>query len=322
LPQLPQGVIHNDANDHNGVVAGYRAVRPSQDAELALLSSLILTRLAVSVSNSTHQQKLRPDDPYVVISERSAWAVLEALDALPPRGPEQRAKPRPSFSRWFRVAAPRVPSSSGSERAPGDWFSCGRSSSADVCWGTDFRRSIAMHSSDPTDLAARWLGKAWEHASAAERAVLTQLHRREHTSRAPTAIDDRSFGERVADAVARSGGSWTFIGAFMGFLALWVTANVWLLRAHPFDPYPFIFLNLLLSMLAALQAPIIMMSQNRQATRDREMAEHDYAVNLKAELEIMALHDKLDQLRAEQLERILAAQTEQIALLRQMLERR
>ena len=83
----------------------------------------------------------------------------------------------------------------------------------------------------------------------------------------------------------------------MGFLALWVVGNVWLLRAHPFDPFPFIFLNLLLSMLAALQAPIIMMSQNRQAARDREAAEHDYAVNLKAELEIMALHDKLERLR-------------------------
>ena len=108
----------------------------------------------------------------------------------------------------------------------------------------------------------------------------------------------------------------------MVFLAAWVTTNVWLLRAHPFDPYPFIFLNLLLSMLAALQAPVIMMSQNRHAERDREAAEHDYQVNLKAELEIMALHDKLDQLRVEQLERILAAQGEQIALLRQLLEAR
>ncbi|MBP6750870.1 MAG: DUF1003 domain-containing protein, partial [Xanthomonadaceae bacterium] len=105
-------------------------------------------------------------------------------------------------------------------------------------------------------------------------------------------------------------------------LALWVIGNVWLLRAHTFDPYPFIFLNLLLSMLAALQAPVIMMSQNRQAARDRIAAEHDYAVNLKAELEIMALHDKLDQLRVEQLEKILAAQSEQIVLLRQLIETR
>lgn len=179
-----------------------------------------------------------------------------------------------------------------------------------------------MSERDLTPLSQRWLGKAWEHATAAERAVLTQLHLRQRTSRAPAHMtdDDRSFGERVADAVARFGGSWGFIGGFMAFLALWVVGNVWLLRTHPFDPYPFIFLNLLLSMLAALQAPVIMMSQNRQAARDRDAAEHDYAVNLKAELEIMALHDKLDQLRVEQLEKILAAQSEQIALLQRLLQ--
>jgi uncharacterized membrane protein len=192
-----------------------------------------------------------------------------------------------------------------------------------MLWADPFP-SVAMSNHDLTGLSSRWLGKAWEHATAAERAVLTQLHLRERTSRAPagTGVEERSFGERVADGVARLGGSWAFIGSFLLFLALWVVANVWLLRAHPFDPYPFIFLNLLLSMLAALQAPIIMMSQNRQAARDRAMAEHDYAVNLKAELEIMALHDKLDQLRIEQLEKILAAQSEQIALLQRLVETR
>jgi uncharacterized membrane protein len=181
-----------------------------------------------------------------------------------------------------------------------------------------------MNHHELSHLSVRWLGKAWEHASESERAVLTQMHRREHTSRAPVATgdDDRSFGERVADGVARFGGSWMFIGSFMLLLVLWVVMNVWLLGTHPFDPYPFIFLNLLLSMLAALQAPVIMMSQNRHAARDREAAEHDYKVNLKAELEIMALHDKLDQLRVEQLEKILDAQGEQIALLRRLLETR
>ncbi len=181
-----------------------------------------------------------------------------------------------------------------------------------------------MSDHDLTPLSQRWLGKAWEHATAAERTVLTQLHLRERTNRGPAhaAADARTFGERVADGVARFGGSWRFIGGFGVFLALWVIGNVWLLRAHTFDPYPFIFLNLLLSMLAALQAPVIMMSQNRQAARDRIAAEHDYAVNLKAELEIMALHDKLDQLRVEQLEKILAAQSEQIVLLRQLIETR
>ncbi|MBN8213582.1 MAG: DUF1003 domain-containing protein [Xanthomonadales bacterium] len=181
-----------------------------------------------------------------------------------------------------------------------------------------------MSNHDLSGLSDRWLGKAWEHATAAERAVLTQIHRREHIARPPksTADDDRTFGERVADGVARLGGSWTFIGMFMVFLGVWVTTNVWLLRAHPFDPYPFIFLNLLLSMLAALQAPVIMMSQNRHAERDREAAEHDYQVNLKAELEIMALHDKLDQLRVEQLEKILEVQSRQIVLLQQLIETR
>lgn len=181
-----------------------------------------------------------------------------------------------------------------------------------------------MNFHDPSGLSQRLLGKAWEQATAVERAVLTQLHRRERTNVSPTerSGDDRSFGERVADNVARFGGSWTFIASFGLFLALWVVSNVWLLRTHPFDPYPFIFLNLLLSMLAALQAPVIMMSQNRQAARDRAAAEHDYAVNLKAELEIMALHDKLDQLRDAQLARIVAEQGEQIALLRQLLEAR
>lgn len=179
-----------------------------------------------------------------------------------------------------------------------------------------------MHTHELSRLSLRWLGKAWEQASEAERHVLTQLHLRQRSSRAPTDLgDDRSLGERVADGVARFGGSWGFIGSFAAFLALWVIVNLWWLRAQAFDPYPFIFLNLLLSMLAALQAPVIMMSQNRQAARDRDAAEHDYRVNLKAELEIMALHDKLDQLRVEQLERILAAQAEQIQLLRALLGR-
>lgn len=169
-------------------------------------------------------------------------------------------------------------------------------------------------------LSVHWLGKAWEHASAAERAVLTRLHARERIARAPSAADTRTRGQRVADAVARFGGSWAFIGLFVAFMLLWALANVWLLRAHPFDPYPFVFLNLLLSMVAALQAPVIMMSQNRQAVRDREMAEHDYAVNLKAELEIMALHEKLDRLRIEELHALLTAQSAQIAQLHTALQ--
>lgn len=120
-------------------------------------------------------------------------------------------------------------------------------------------------------------------------------------------VDGRDGWAKLADKVAQIGGSWGFIISFLVFLLLWVTGNI-LLATGAFDPYPFIFLNLMLSMVAALQAPIIMMSQNRQGAIDRAAAEHDYAVNLRAELEIMLLHDKLDALR----ERDILARTDAI----------
>jgi uncharacterized membrane protein len=103
-----------------------------------------------------------------------------------------------------------------------------------------------------------------------------------------------STGENLADAIARIGGSWGFIIGFIAFLVAWAIINVVVLTRDAFDPYPFVFLNLILSMLAAIQAPIIMMSQNRQAMRDRFEAAKDYEVNLKAELEVFALHQKID----------------------------
>ena len=115
--------------------------------------------------------------------------------------------------------------------------------------------------------------------------------------------------------VAEFGGSWTFISLFGAVLAVWALINTVVLIFGAFDPFPFIFLNLMLSMLAAVQAPIILMSQNRQAAKDRLTAQHDYEVNLKAELEIMALHDKFDQMRNEQLAQMLAKHEEQIKLL-------
>ena len=112
------------------------------------------------------------------------------------------------------------------------------------------------------------------------------------------ADEKMSFGEKIADLVARFGGSWTFIIAFGVFLGLWMAVNtVWLLTAPP-DPFPYIFLNLILSCLAALQAPVIMMSQNRQASKDRLQADQDYQVNIKAEFAIQQLHRKLDEMRA------------------------
>jgi uncharacterized membrane protein len=132
--------------------------------------------------------------------------------------------------------------------------------------------------------------------------------------------EKETFGQWLADRVAEFGGSWTFISLFLGILVLWTTTNALILIEGAFDPYPFIFLNLLLSMLAALQAPIIMMSQNRQSSKDRAAAQHDYEVNLKAELEIMTLHEKLDHVRTEQLASLIQKQEEQIRLLTQLLQ--
>ncbi|ANL66044.1 hypothetical protein AMC82_CH02404 [Rhizobium phaseoli] len=129
-----------------------------------------------------------------------------------------------------------------------------------------------------------------------EKRVLAKAHERKVISTDVNAAfsAEASFGERVADGIARVGGSWSFIIAFLAFLAVWTIINTILLATRAFDPYPFVFLNLILSMLAAIQAPIIMMSQNRQAERDRFEAAKDYEVNLKAELEVLSLHQKID----------------------------
>jgi uncharacterized membrane protein len=154
-----------------------------------------------------------------------------------------------------------------------------------------------------------------------ERFVLGKLLRREALARNPCAEFEAglSVGERVADRVASFGGSWTFIFLAVMAMLLWIAMNVE--TAQPVDPYPFILLNLMLSCIAALQAPIIMMSQNRQAAKDRLEAQHDYEVNLKAEMEILALHAKLDELRAHQGEQLVAMQERQEALLREIVSR-
>ena len=125
-------------------------------------------------------------------------------------------------------------------------------------------------------------------------------------------------GQRVADAVAAFGGSWRFILGFLSFLLLWILVNSLVLLLRPFDPYPFILLNLILSCLAALQAPVIMMSQNRQEAKDRLRAENDYRTNLKAELEVRLLHEKLDHLLTSQWGRLLEIQEVQIELLEEV----
>ena len=140
--------------------------------------------------------------------------------------------------------------------------------------------------------------------------VLESLKNQELISSSGDADSDQkwTFGERLADRIATFGGSWTFLIMFAVFLSIWIALNSVVLLCHPVDPYPFILLNLVLSCLASIQAPIIMMSQNRQESKDRKRAEHDYKVNLKAELEIRQLHEKLDHLLSKQWERLIQIQ--------------
>ncbi|MBN8578384.1 MAG: DUF1003 domain-containing protein [Cytophagales bacterium] len=130
-----------------------------------------------------------------------------------------------------------------------------------------------------------------------------------------------TLGQRVADGVATFGGSWTFIISFMFFLMCWIVFNVYWLANKGFDPYPFILLNLILSCLAALQAPVIMMSQNRQEEKDRDRAKKDYMVNLKSELEIRALHEKIDHLIMHQQQELMEVQRIQIEMMNDIMHR-
>jgi uncharacterized membrane protein len=173
-------------------------------------------------------------------------------------------------------------------------------------------------------LAEQLLATGLEKLSERERRVITRVAERSQISRDVNSIfeEKQTFGDRLADRVARFGGSWTFIILFLSTLAAWTVLNSVVLAWYDevFDPYPYIFLNLVLSMLAALQAPVILMSQNRQAARDRLAAGHDYEVNLKAELEIMGLHEKLDRIRSQHLEELLRTQQRQLALLTRLAE--
>jgi uncharacterized membrane protein len=134
-------------------------------------------------------------------------------------------------------------------------------------------------------------------------------------------LDNRTLGQVVADKVAAFGGSWTFIISFFIFISIWIGANVFILLNKGFDPYPFILLNLILSCIAALQAPVIMMSQNRQEEKDRERAKKDYMINLKSELEIRMLDEKLDHLIMHQQQELIEIQKVQIEMMNDILER-
>jgi uncharacterized membrane protein len=150
-----------------------------------------------------------------------------------------------------------------------------------------------------------------------DREVVESIHRNELIAEnVALSMEARmSLGARVADRVAAFGGSWPFIAIFGGIIVVWISLNAIWLGRRSFDPYPFILLNLVLSCLAALQAPVIMMSQNRQAKRDRAHAEQDYRVNLKAELEIRLLHEKMDHLSLHQWQRLMDVQAIQADML-------
>ena len=151
--------------------------------------------------------------------------------------------------------------------------------------------------------------------TALDREVIASLETGLILSRQTDDAAPATFGERAADVVASFGGSWTFIGLFMAVLGGWIVLNVVGLLRQPFDPYPFILLNLVLSCVAALQAPVIMMSQRRQETKDRLRSQNDYQVNLKAELEIRQLHEKIDHQLAHQWQKLVEMQQIQIDLL-------
>jgi len=175
---------------------------------------------------------------------------------------------------------------------------------------------------NPDEVASRLLGAAYWSLDQPSQKVAQHVAVRKSIVRNTAKEYDAktTFGQKAADRVARFGGSWTFVGLFALAMLLWVGLNAYMMgrRGHTFDPYPYILLNLFLSMVAAIQAPVILMSQNRQSERDRLDAEHDYEVNLKAELDIMLLHEKVDQLREKQWQELLAIQREQLAILAEL----
>jgi uncharacterized membrane protein len=182
----------------------------------------------------------------------------------------------------------------------------GRESSSDL--------RLAAEPDQIRQLAQQLRESGFDQFSERERRLLTQIATRRHVTRNVNheLQQEQTFGDRWADRVAGFGGSWTFIALFLGSLLVWVVLNtVVLARSNEaFDPYPYIFLNLILSMVAAVQAPVILMSQNRQAARDRIAASLDY--------EIMALHEKLDRILIDNLEQIARAQQEQLQRLTEL----
>ncbi len=183
---------------------------------------------------------------------------------------------------------------------------------------------VACLNSFRTEFVREQMEKERGEISAIEQEVIKSLHENDSIVENLNKQFDHSLtlGERIADKVAEVGGSWGFVIAFGVFLSIWVIINTVVLMSRAYDPYPFILLNLFLSMLAAIQAPIIMMSQNRAAARDRMQAEQDFKTNLKAELEVRAISEKLDQLLHNQWARLLEIQQIQMEMLEDLTGRK
>ena len=190
-------------------------------------------------------------------------------------------------------------------------------------WSPEMSICFSCMSRARTDYVARVLEEQRGELSRLDGEVLRSLREQE-----ALAVDvneqfdsQLTYGDLLADKVAEFGGSWRFIIGFGAVLVVWITINTVALLREPFDPYPYILLNLVLSCLAAIQAPVIMMSQNRQEAKDRLRAEHDYQVNLKAELEIRQLHMKLDQLLTDQWQKLLQIQQIQTDLMEELVHK-
>jgi uncharacterized membrane protein len=168
---------------------------------------------------------------------------------------------------------------------------------------------------------ANYVSKEVGTVTAVEQEVLDSINEQELIASNVEDNDTLSFGQQMADKIANFGGSWTFILSFLGFIALWILLNIFWLQNQGFDQYPFILLNLILSCLASLQAPIIMMSQNRQEEKDRLRATKDYMTNLKAELEIRMLHEKIDHLLINQQQELIDIQKTHSELLQDILKK-
>lgn len=191
----------------------------------------------------------------------------------------------------------------------------------------EFDHSCHMALTELNQFRQKYIGdyllKEIGELSELESTVLGALKNRSTITDKLVDSEDEKFtlGQRLADKVASFGGSWRFISLFMFFLLVWIAVNSFLLLAKPFDPYPFILLNLLLSCIAALQAPVIMMSQNRQDEKDRERAKKDYMINLKSELEIRMLHEKLDHLIIHQQHELMEIQKVQIEMMNDIMKK-